>query len=281
VCPFEDAPRMKAVEITDAVIKAIESGKYEFIRLNYPNGDMVGHTGVFSAVTIAVEAVDECLGRLKAAVEKANGIMVVSADHGNADDMYEHLVYDGVKFTTIAQVEPKLYDRTLTVNGVSKAFSMTGWRIGYGAGSKELIAAITDIQSHSTSNPCSISQAASVAALNGSLDFMIEWVKKFAERRNNVVAGLNAINGINCSTPKGAFYVFPDCSALFGKKTPQGKVISDSTSFCEYLLEEALVAVVAGSAFGLDGHFRISYATSDAALAKACERIKIACDNLV
>jgi len=211
----------------------------------------------------------------------ADVLLTHSHVHVIADDIYEHLVYDGVKFTTIAQVEPKLYDRTLTVNGVSKAFSMTGWRIGYGAGSKELIAAITDIQSHSTSNPCSISQAASVAALNGSLDFMVEWVKKFAERRNNVVEGLNAINGINCSTPKGAFYVFPDCSALFGKKTPQGKVISDSTSFCEYLLEEALVAVVAGSAFGLDGHFRISYATSDAALAKACERIKIACDNLL
>lgn len=200
--------------------------------------------------------------------------------HIIADDIYEHIVYDDVVFKTLAQVEPKLYSRILTVNGVSKAFSMTGWRIGYAAGEKSLIAAMTDIQSHSTSNPCSISQAASVAALSHSLDFMKEWVKSFKQRRDNVLAGLNAIPGMKCTVPQGAFYVFPNCSGFFGRKTPSGKVISDSTSFCEYLLEDALVAVVAGSAFGLEGHFRISYATSDAALAKAVERIKDACGKL-
>ncbi len=157
---------------------------------------------------------------------------------------------------------------------------MTGWRIGYAAGEKSLIAAMTDIQSHSTSNPCSISQAASVAALNQPIDFLKDWVKSFRQRRDNVVAGLNAIPGMSCSVPQGAFYVFPNCSGFFGRKTPAGKAISDSTSFCEYLLEDALVAVVAGSAFGLDGHFRISYATSDAALAKAVDRIKEACGKL-
>ena len=200
--------------------------------------------------------------------------------HIISDDIYEHLVYDGTKFFTIAQIEPKLYARTLTVNGVSKSFSMTGWRIGYAAGEKSLISAITDIQSHSTSNPCSISQAASVAALNSPIDFMKDWLKSFASRRDNVVNALNAITGIHCIKPLGAFYVFANCSAFFGRKTPAGKLITNSTTFCEYLLDDALVAAVAGSAFGLEGYFRISYATSDAILAKACERIKIACENL-
>ena len=200
--------------------------------------------------------------------------------HIISDDIYEHIAYD-IKFKTLAQIEPKLYNRVLTVNGVSKAFSMTGWRIGYGAGEKSLIAAITDIQSHSTSNPCSISQAASVAALNQPLDFMPKWVETFKTRRNNIVAALNGIEGLNCSTPEGAFYVFPDCSKFIGRKTPSGKIITNSTEFGEYLLEEALVAVVAGDAFGLDGYFRISYATSDAALAKAAERIKEACGKII
>ncbi len=200
--------------------------------------------------------------------------------HVIADDIYEHLAYDGFRFYTIAQVEPRLYERTLTVNGVSKAFSMTGWRIGYGAGAKSLITAITDIQSQSTSNPCSISQAASVAALTGSMEFMPLWVESFRKRRDTVVAALNSIPGMTCSTPQGAFYVFPNCSQFLGRKTPQGRVINDSLAFGEYLLEEALVAVVAGSAFGLEGYFRISYATSDAALANACARIREACGKL-
>ncbi len=197
-----------------------------------------------------------------------------------ADDIYEHLAYDGFVFTTPAQIEPKLYDRTLTVNGVSKAYSMTGWRIGYAGGSREVIAAIADIQSHSTSNPCSISQAASISALNGPQDFLNSWRGSFANRRNLVVNGLNAIEGISCLKPEGAFYVFPNMKKLLGKKTPKGETIESCTQFCTYLLEEALVAAVPGSAFGLGGYFRISYATSDKILDEAIRRIKAACDAL-
>ena len=198
-----------------------------------------------------------------------------------ADDIYEHLAYDNFEFNTIAQVEPKLYPRTLTVNGVSKAYSMTGWRIGYAGGPKELISAISDIQSHSTSNACSISQAASVAALDGPQEFLQEWKASFAKRRNMVVASLNAIPGLECQTPEGAFYVFPSMKKLLGKKTPGGETISSCTQFCNYLLEEALVAVVAGSAFGLGGYFRISYATSEKILTEAMSRIDKACRALV
>ena len=197
-----------------------------------------------------------------------------------ADDIYEHLAYDGFVFKTIAQVEPKLMERTLTVNGVSKAYAMTGWRIGYAGGPKSLIAAIGDIQSHSTSNACSISQAASVAALNGPQEFLLAWKKSFAGRRNLVVDALNEIPGITCLKPEGAFYVFPNIKALIGKKTPQGKTIESCTDFCNYLLEEALVAAVAGSAFGMGGHFRISYATSEKVLSEAMVRIKKACAAL-
>lgn len=197
-----------------------------------------------------------------------------------ADDIYEHLAYDGFTFVTIAQVEPRLYDRTLTVNGVSKAYAMTGWRIGYAGGPKELIKGITDIQSHSSSNACSISQAASVAALNGPQEFLQEWKKSFALRRNLVVDALNQIEGISCLKPEGAFYVFPNIKKLIGKKTPAGKTIESCNDFCTYLLEEALVAAVAGSAFGMGGHFRISYATSETVLTEAMKRIKQACDAL-
>jgi aspartate aminotransferase len=197
-----------------------------------------------------------------------------------ADDIYEHLAYDGFRFYTIAQVEPKLYERTLTVNGVSKAYAMTGWRIGYAGGPKALIAAIADIQSHSTSNPCSISQAASVAALTGPQEFLQDWKASFAARRNLVVEALNKIPGITCLKPEGAFYVFPSLKGLLGKKTPQGKEITSCTEFCNYLLEEALVAAVAGSAFGMGGHFRISYATSEKILTEAMARITKACNAL-
>ena len=197
-----------------------------------------------------------------------------------ADDIYEHLAYDSFEFHTIAQVEPKLMGRTLTVNGVSKAYAMTGWRIGYAGGPKELIAAISDIQSHSTSNPCSISQAASVAALNGPQEFLQSWKQSFAARRNLVAKALNAINGITCMLPAGAFYVFPSMKGLLGKKTPQGKTIESCNDFCNYLLEEALVAAVPGSAFGMGGYFRISYATSEALLNEAMGRIAKACEAL-
>lgn len=194
--------------------------------------------------------------------------------HIIADDIYEHLAYDGFQFATLAQVEPKLRDRTLTVNGVSKAYAMTGWRIGYAGGPKHLISAISDIQSHSTSNPCSISQAASVAALNGDQAFLQSWKQSFAARRNFVVGALNEIPGITCLKPEGAFYVFPSMKALVGKKTPSGKGIDSCVSFCDYLLEDALVAAVFGEAFGMGGYFRISYATSENVLSEAMVRIK-------
>jgi aspartate aminotransferase len=198
-----------------------------------------------------------------------------------SDDIYEHLVYDGFRFTTLLTVVPELYDRVLTINGVSKAYSMTGWRIGYAGGPKALISAMADIQSQSTSNPCSISQAAAVEALNGDQQFLNGWREAFRKRRNDVHAALNAIDGITCTMPEGAFYLFPSCQALLGSTTPEGRVIANDLDYCAYLLEQALVAAVPGSAFGLEGYFRISYATSDAALSKACERIKQASDLLV
>jgi len=196
------------------------------------------------------------------------------------DDMYEHLVFDGFKFATIAQVEPKLYERTLTVNGVSKAYCMTGWRIGYAGGPAELIKAMSAIQSQSTSNPSSISQAAAVAALSGPIDFIAEHNKSFVERRNLVVKMLNEAKGLRCPMPDGAFYVFPSCAGTIGKKTPDGKTIATDTDFVTYLLESVGVAVVQGSAFGLAPYFRISYATSTEALREACSRIQKACAAL-
>ncbi len=196
------------------------------------------------------------------------------------DDMYEHLVYDDFKFCTPAEVEPKLYDRTLTVNGVSKAYSMTGWRIGYAGGPKELVKAMGAVQGHSTSNPSSISQAAAVAALNGDQAFLKDWVESFKARRDLVVGMLNQASGISCPTPEGAFYVYPSCAACIGKTTPDGKVIENDTDFVTYLLESEGVATVQGAAFGLSPHFRISYATSEKLLEDACQRIQRACGAL-
>ena len=196
------------------------------------------------------------------------------------DDMYEHLVYDGFEFFTIAQVEPGLKDRTLTVNGVSKAYSMTGWRIGYGAGPAELIKAMGMVQGQSTSNPCSISQAAAVAALEGDQSFMTEWKEAFKERRDLVVSMLNDAEGIECPKPEGAFYVYPSCAGCIGKTTPDGKVINTDEDFVTYLLEGQGVACVHGEAFGLSPHFRISYATSSDILRQACDKIQQACAQL-
>lgn len=196
------------------------------------------------------------------------------------DDIYEHLVYDGFKFHTPAEVEPKLYDRTLTVNGVSKAYSMTGWRIGFAAGPKDLIKAMGAIQGHSTSNPSSISQAAAVAALNGDHSFLKEWCETYKTRRDMVVAKLNDCVGLDCPTPEGAFYVYPSCKGLIGKTTPNGKTIANDEDFVTYLLEEYGVAAVHGAAFGLSPYFRISYATSTENLKAACERIQKACAEL-
>ena len=212
----------------------------------------------------------------KEEIEALSEVLIKNKNiHILSDDIYEHITYDNFNFFTIAQVS-KLKNRTLTMNGVSKSYAMTGWRIGYAAGPKEIIKAISKIQSQSTSNPSSISQAAAVAALNGTQDFIQERSNAFKERRDFVVNSLNNIKGISCLKPSGAFYVFPSCKKLLGKKT---KLKTDK-DFVEKLLEEALVAVVQGSAFGLDGYFRISYATSMDNLKKALERIKSFCESL-
>jgi len=197
-----------------------------------------------------------------------------------SDDMYEHLVYDDFLFTTPAQVEPKLYDRTLTVNGVSKAYCMTGWRIGYAAGPVELITAMRKVQSQSTSCPSSISQAAAVAALNGPHDFITENNAAFVRRRDLVVRRLNDIDGIDCPKPDGAFYVYPSIKALIGKISAAGTLIETDEDFATALLEEHGVALVFGAAFGLSPNFRISYAEKDEILEEACSRLKAFCDGL-
>ena len=197
-----------------------------------------------------------------------------------SDDMYEHLVYDDFQFVTPAQVEPELYDRTLTVNGVSKAYAMTGWRIGYAGGPKDLIKAMAKLQSQSTSNPCSISQWAAVEALNGPQDFIAENNKVFKARRDMVVEMLNAAEGISCPTPEGAFYVYPSIAGCIGKKTPDGKVIETDEDFVTALLEAEGVAAVHGAAFGGSPNFRVSYATSTEALKEACTRIQRFCASL-
>jgi aspartate aminotransferase len=196
------------------------------------------------------------------------------------DDMYEHLVYDGFTFSTIAQLEPKLLDRTLTMNGVSKAYSMTGWRMGYACGPVALIKAMNMLQSQSASHPASMTQAATVAALEGPLDFLAPRNEAFKQRRDMVVKMLNDAPGISCQTPEGAFYVFPSCAGVIGKTTPKGRTLKTDTDFVEALLDEALVAAVQGTAFGLSPYFRISYATSTEALRDACTRIQKFCASL-
>ena len=196
------------------------------------------------------------------------------------DDMYEHLVYDDFKFCTPAEVEPGLYDRTLTVNGMSKAFCMTGWRIGYAAGPESLIKGMRTIQSQSTSNPNSIAQAASIAALDGPMEFLAANNEVFKARRDLVVSMLNQAPGINCHTPEGAFYVYPSVASCIGKSTPSGKVIENDEDFVSELLGAEGVAAVHGAAFGLEPHFRISYATATELLEDACARIQRFCASL-
>jgi aspartate aminotransferase len=198
-----------------------------------------------------------------------------------SDDMYEHLVFDDFEFCTPAEIEPGLYDRTLTCNGVSKAYAMTGWRIGYAGGPVSLIKAMGTIQSQSTSNPCSVSQYAALEALSGPQDFLADWRKVFQGRRDLVVSMLNQAKGIRCPKPEGAFYVYPDISGCIGKATPAGTVISNDEVFATALLEETGVAVVFGAAFGLSPNFRVSYATSDEVLREACTRIQNFCAALV
>jgi len=212
----------------------------------------------------------EALGEV---LKKNKNVFILS------DDIYEHLTYDNFKFFTIAQIKD-LKDRTLTMNGVSKSYAMTGWRIGYGAGTKEIIKAMAKLQSQSTTNPSSISQAAAVEALDGNQDFMLKRNQSFKERRDFVVETLNKIGGISCLKPNGAFYVFPNCLKLLNKKDKTGKIIKNDTDFVSSLLENYQVAVVQGSAFGLEGYFRISYATSMDNLKKALDRISNFCTSL-
>ena len=196
------------------------------------------------------------------------------------DDMYEHLVYDDFKFSTPAQIEPSLYERTLTMNGVSKAYCMTGWRIGYAGGPEHLIKAMSDVQSQSTSNPSSIGQAAAVEALNGPQDFIPKNNAVFKQRRDLVVKMLNQTQGLHCHTPEGAFYVYPSCAGLIGATTPSGALIRNDEDVINYLLDSQGIAVVHGAAFGLSPHFRVSYAASTELLEQACLRIQKACAEL-
>jgi len=196
------------------------------------------------------------------------------------DDIYEHLVYDGFEFFTVAQVEPKLFDRTLTINGLAKAYAMTGWRVGYAGGPKQLIDAMNKIQSQSTTHTSSVSQAAGVEALNGPQDFIPKNADLFKSRRDLVVSMINQAKGLTCQTPEGAFYVYPSCAGTIGKKTKGGTVINNDSDFVTALLEEEGVAAVQGEAFGLSPYFRISYATSTEALTDACERIQRFCGSL-
>ncbi|MBT7944216.1 MAG: pyridoxal phosphate-dependent aminotransferase [Alphaproteobacteria bacterium] len=196
------------------------------------------------------------------------------------DDIYEHVIYDGFEFSTIAQVEPGLKDRTLTLNGMAKAYCMTGWRVGFAGGPVELIKAMTKVQSQSTTHTAAVSQAASVAALNGSHDFIAANNKIFMERRDLVVSMLNQATGLSCPTPEGAFYVYPSCAGTIGKKTPDGVVIESDEDFVTYILETEGVAAVQGAAFGLSPHFRVSYATATDLLEDACQRIQRACAAL-
>jgi aspartate aminotransferase len=197
-----------------------------------------------------------------------------------SDDMYEHLAYDDFEFCTPAEVEPALYDRTLTCNGVSKAYAMTGWRIGYAAGPEPLIAAMRKVQSQSTSNPCSISQWAAVEALNGPQDFLATNNEAFKRRRDLVVSMLSEIEGVTCPVPEGAFYVYPSIAGLIGKTTAEGRLIANDEDFATALLEDTGVAVVFGAAFGLSPNFRVSYAASDEMLRDACSRVQTFCKSL-
>ncbi len=196
------------------------------------------------------------------------------------DDIYEHIRYDGRQFFTIAQIEPALKSRTLTINGVSNAYAMTGWRIGYGGAPAELVKAMVKLQSQSTSNACSISQAAALEALSGPQDFIAERARIFQTRRDKVVAAINDIAGLTCHAPEGAFYVYPSCAGVIGKKTPNGQVLNSDADFVMYLLESQNLAVLQGEAYGLSPFFRISFATSMTTLDEGCRRLRLACEDL-
>ena len=249
-------------KITPAQLEAAISPRTKWVILNSPSNP-----------TGAAYSAEE-LKALGEVIERHPHVWVM------ADDMYEHIVYDGFRFATIAEVCPALAPRTLTVNGCSKAYAMTGWRIGYAAGPAPLIKAMAKLQSQSTSNPCSIAQAAAVAALNGPQDFLAERAAAFQKRRDLVLSMLGQIHGMRCPRPEGAFYVYPSFAELIGTTTPKGKRIEDDEAMVGYLLDEARVAAVHGGAFGLSPALRISYATSEAVLTEACTRIQEACAAL-
>jgi aspartate aminotransferase len=259
---FVEGPAAQGYKITPAQLAAAITPKTRWLILNSPSNP-----------TGAAYSADE-LKALAEVLLTAPHVMVM------ADDMYEHIWYADTIFTTIAQVCPALYDRTLTVNGCSKSFSMTGWRIGFAGGPAWLIKAMAKLQSQSTSNPCSIAQAAATAALNGDQSFLLARNEAFRGRRDLVVSMLNQAKGITCPTPEGAFYVYPDCSGTIGKTTPDGKVISNDDDLIDYFLDHVQVAAVSGASFGLSPGFRISYATSEEILTEACQRIQKACGDL-
>jgi len=256
-CPAENNFKLAAADLDAAI-----TPRTKWLVLNSPSNP----TG--SAYTRAdYEAIAEVL-------RKHPHVWVMT------DDMYEHIVYDGFEFTTIAQVAPDLWSRTLTLNGVSKAFCMTGWRVGYAGGPDELIKAMNKVQSQSTTHTASVSQAAALAALTGPTDFIAEHNKVFQERRDLVVSMLNQAPGLKCAAPEGAFYVYPSCAGTIGKTTPKGKTIETDEDFVTYILEDAGVAAVHGEAFGLSPYFRVSYATATELLEDACQRIQKACAEL-
>ena len=249
-------------KLTPALLSQALTPKTRWLVLNSPSNP-----------TGAVYSRDE-LAALGQVLKSHPGVLIM------VDDMYEKLIFDGMKFATLAEAAPEIADRILTVNGVSKAYCMTGWRIGYAHGPSWLIGAMSAIQSQSTSNPSSVSQAAALEALNGTQDFIPVNNAIFQRRRDLVVRMLNDCPGVTCQTPKGAFYVYPSCAGTLGKRTPKGVEIKSDFDFCNALLDEQLVAVVPGQAFGLAPYFRISYATSDELLKKACERIHAFCASL-
>ena len=257
-----DCPKELGFKLTPQALEKAITPKTKWLILNSPsNPTGAGYTA------------DE-LKELGAVLKKHPHVWVMT------DDMYEHLVYDDFKFSTIAQVVPELYERTLTLNGVSKAYCMTGWRVGWAAGPVEIIKAMNKVQSQSTTHTSSISQAAAVAALNGPHDFIAKHNAIFKERRDLVVSMLNQASGLSCPNPEGAFYVYPSCEGCIGKTTPDGKKITNDEDFVTYLLEAEGVAAVHGEAFGLSPYFRVSYATSTEALEEACRRIQRACGTL-
>jgi aspartate aminotransferase len=257
-----EGPAAQGYKITPAQLEAAITPRTRWVMINSPSNP-----------TGAAYSAEELKG-LAEVLLRHPYVMVMT------DDMYEHVWYADTPFATIVQVCPELYDRTLTVNGCSKAYSMTGWRIGFAGGPAWLIKAMSKLQSQSTSNPCSIAQAAATAALNGDQSFLRARNEAFRGRRDLVVSMLNQARGLSCPTPEGAFYVYPDCSGVIGKTTPDGKLISSDADLIDYFLDTVQVAAVHGAAFGLSPGFRISYATSEEILTDACTRIQRACGDL-